>query len=810
MSTVLLKILDPRAGSVPLTVRVPAPVPGQCCYCGVAGRLRCSVCAAWYCTGHCQTCHWPQHRKECVLPPVLLWPDGARYQGEEVVMKMNEEGVAVVQEEEEKDVEQEMMSMDTIVKVGRAEVLRNMSTQGGAVYIDKLAKINTEKIVKKSVAVDSVASISKKEDDTADNCKAGDTMNLCKKVEMSGDAFVSIRSLKSVESVKETNNAVDLPVPSNDVAVMTIHQVTNMDDKKSRANTSREDEKATVEAKLASVRAVASKDTPAGTDTVVGVAKVAKVASVGPGISLETPGTDPVTPMISIHQVNANDEEKGIKIDPQENAVGSVAKPVSPSVAAEVSLDNTAPACTDLAMSVPSTTSTPSNQVPSPTPAQIITQANSKEVLEQRLVDEEAREVIIKLETNTTALVPAPSPVVSTQAPSIRIPRGSLPIGSKVMAVVCHLDSPSVFYICPTTSVDQFSNILTLSQDCPPGSVLAEAGGCCLVQDDDECWYRAEIMELVKEESMATLFMLDYGKTVQSMVTSLRPLPKELVSIEGLVIKVNLKRIKAAAGREWSKKEVEAAMLILDVGNDVTQFKVKVVKVDREGEMFVVMKNVEGRDVADLMAAKGIEAVEKLGMKREENQFKAGSLPPGSQMMIMLKMVSPMEMHLCTQEKFVQLSNSINMLEDAAAKAPPVAAVNIGDAVIACDEGTWYRAKVTKVMPDCMVQVELVDLASLSTLPIGQLRMTTLEVMKDELTAVSCCLDSWVGEDRKMAIEKWGFKVASLVEDYDELQVEVVSQVDEQFTVKIPDLEKKLKGESKNMAELLKERARKM
>ena len=66
-----------------------------------------------------------------------------------------------------------------------------------------------------------------------------------------------------------------------------------------------------------------------------------------------------------------------------------------------------------------------------------------------------------------------------------------------------------------------------------------------------------------------------------------------------------------------------------------------------------------------------------------------------------------------------------------------------------------------------------------------------------------------MGEDREVAKEKWGHKMSSLVDDYDELEVEVVGQEGGQCRVNIPVFEKKLKGESKSVAEMFKERLRK-
>jgi len=51
----------------------------SCSYCGLDGRVRCSVCKSWYCARTCQADHWPLHRRECLPLPQLEMPDGSAY-----------------------------------------------------------------------------------------------------------------------------------------------------------------------------------------------------------------------------------------------------------------------------------------------------------------------------------------------------------------------------------------------------------------------------------------------------------------------------------------------------------------------------------------------------------------------------------------------------------------------------------------------------------------------------------------------------------------------------------------------------------
>merc|ERR1719427_964434 len=412
---------------------------------------------------------------------------------------------------------------------------------------------------------------------------------------------------------------------------------------------------------------------------------------------------------------------------------------------------------------------------------------------------------------STDSVGPAilPPDLMSTVPATMAVSREVLSPGSNVVAVVCYLESPDTFYICPTTSVDQFTAILTTTQDCPTGQVLPTLGSCCLAQDDD-CWYRAEIVKLSQGKTNAKVFLLDYGKTIQANVASLRPLPSEMTATPGLACKVSLKGIKPG-GKEWSDDEKGGAELVLDVGNDTIHFNVKVIELNNNGEPWVTMKDTEGNDVASLMVETGIAVAD---MPADEYvkaplKYQAGCLALGSQTVVMLSAVSPMELYLCSHEMFLQLSTSMAMIEEAAVRSNVITAVQAGDPVLACDDGIWYRAMVTMVMADDMVQVELIDLASTATLHKTNIRQVSPDVMVEAVAAVSCCLDTWVGEEKKIAVEKWGDKMAGLVEQYEEMQVGVIGPMEGgQFRVTIPDLEKKLKGEVKSRAEMLKEKLR--
>ena len=166
-----------------------------------------------------------------------------------------------------------------------------------------------------------------------------------------------------------------------------------------------------------------------------------------------------------------------------------------------------------------------------------------------------------------------------------------------------------------------------------------------------------------------------------------------------------------------------------------------------------------------------------------------------------------MEINLCSQAQFLHFSDTIvPKVEEAASRATMVLSLVEGDIVLACEDEVWYRATVNKILPGDFVEVKLVDLAIMATVSKDKLRVAKVALMKEPVVAVSCCLDTWVNEDRKMALEKWGDKMEGILEQYSEVDVEVVNMMETQAKVKIPKLEQKLGKKEMSRAEMLKMR----
>ena len=386
---------------------------------------------------------------------------------------------------------------------------------------------------------------------------------------------------------------------------------------------------------------------------------------------------------------------------------------------------------------------------------------------------------------------------------SPKIPQVVLPGNTDTIARVCFLESPDTFYVCSSLSLEMFMPILTACQSDIPGKVSPMVGSSCLAMDDD-CWYRAEIVNLSCDKISATLFLLDYGKTMACPVSSLRPMSSDLASTPGLVCKVTLRGVRPRDSK-WME-EIAGALLVLEVGGE-TQLKIKNVEVDEKLKTVVSIEDMEGNDIAALMVETGIAEEDD----NSEISLVPGTLALGEQTLLVLAAVSPMELYLCSQDKFFSFSSIIvPILEEAASHAALVLSPKEGDIVLACEDNVWYRACVLELFDANTIKVKLLDLASIITLPRDKLRTGSPAHMKHPVLAVPCCLASWRNEDTKVAIDLWGGKMDEVVEQFGEMEVDVVEVLEGKVIVKIHKLEQKFGKKQLSRAELLKTKLKMM
>ena len=100
------------------------------------------------------------------------------------------------------------------------------------------------------------------------------------------------------------------------------------------------------------------------------------------------------------------------------------------------------------------------------------------------------------------------------------------------------------------------------------------------------------------------------------------------------------------------------------------------------------------------------------------------------------------------------------------------------------------------------------DFAMVKTVPNSDLRRVSATICNSPVLAVKCCLQSWVGKDEMEAQLEYGAKIKKLMEEYGNVEVEVLEKCDKFMKIKIESVENKLlmkePAQALSRAELLK------
>ena len=189
------------------------------------------------------------------------------------------------------------------------------------------------------------------------------------------------------------------------------------------------------------------------------------------------------------------------------------------------------------------------------------------------------------------------------------LPKISLPESDVVEGNICYFESPSCFYVCPLSHLDRIKLVFEQCQSHHLlGRVAPVPGTSCLAPDDD-VYYRAEILSASPEQGLVSVFLVDYGKSMETEVEKLISLPEEFSQVPGLVIKARLRGVKPS-GEEWSEKEKATAEILMEVGSSKV-FKMNDLKYVH-GECVTNITDVKGRDVAENMIKAGAGVEDRL------------------------------------------------------------------------------------------------------------------------------------------------------------------------------------------------------
>ena len=154
------------------------------------------------------------------------------------------------------------------------------------------------------------------------------------------------------------------------------------------------------------------------------------------------------------------------------------------------------------------------------------------------------------------------------------------------------------------------------------------------------------------------------------------------------------------------------------------------------------------------------------------------SLSVGRQSLIILSAISPLELYLCSRQQFEEFAeHTCSLMASEADQADYLFEVVVGDFVLVFTEGNWFRAKITEILPNYRVRLDLVDTFSVAEVNRNLLRKARVEVMKIPTLWTKSKLDSFCGREKEDAI-KSSDKVKELMEAYTEVDG-VVLDMDE-------------------------------
>ena len=168
------------------------------------------------------------------------------------------------------------------------------------------------------------------------------------------------------------------------------------------------------------------------------------------------------------------------------------------------------------------------------------------------------------------------------------------------------VETADTVYIFPTSRQELFVSIQEQAQASTlRGEVDPVLGTVCLAKDpEDGLYYRAEILQVNKEDGKASLFQIDHGRLIVEDIKMLRPLPKDLAQEAGLLTKVSIRGLKPVD--DWTEEHEEKVKILMDVGGcTILRFtEVKLVG----PKLFVNATDVEDNDLASLLLQLGLPA----------------------------------------------------------------------------------------------------------------------------------------------------------------------------------------------------------
>ena len=400
--------------------------------------------------------------------------------------------------------------------------------------------------------------------------------------------------------------------------------------------------------------------------------------------------------------------------------------------------------------------------------------------------------------TEKTVQLPVPVQVELVKGPIIGL-RTELEEGCE--GTVKCLETPDTVHIFPTSRQELFVSIQEQAQASTlQGEVDPVLGTVCLAKDpEDGLYYRAEILQVNKEDGKASLFQIDHGRLIVEDIKMLKPLPKDLAQEAGLLTKVSIRGVKQM--EVFTDEQEEMVKIVMDVGGP-TIFRFTEVKLVGT-KLFVNATDVEGTDLASLLLEVGLPAENGFDCKYKlthnfHQSYISNSgtslipavLEAGKQELVVLSSVSPLELYVSSKDDLINF-NEIDAVNMIGVSADYIHLPRVGQLVLVYKEECWNRAEVVEAaLFNGNIRIRLVDFPEVLEVEKSQLRQAPKSALEIPVLAVKCGLDYFFGKEEEAS--KQVEKLRSLGMELQILEGEVLGSQEGLTRVKIPAIESKL------------------
>lgn len=327
--------------------------------------------------------------------------------------------------------------------------------------------------------------------------------------------------------------------------------------------------------------------------------------------------------------------------------------------------------------------------------------------------------------------------------------------GVTEQVIICHLTSPSEFYVhrkgCALELINftsQFKTYVSVREDVP-GAV--EIGNIYLVKYKmDNNWYRARVTAAVDSEQFE-VFYIDYGNKEVTSITNMRSIPERFLRVPPLALRCSLFGCVPVGGK-WS---TEAINIMVNITSD-TPVTMVVMSCRSPTHCEVDLCRLECgilsfRDALVFLELATLSETSDYPMPKVEKVefFTDVDLKTGNNFRVKVSAVnSPGDFYVQivnNGDNF--LHNLMQKMNDAykvggSGKSDLIYSPKVGMAVAALssEDNKWYRAKVIRLAGKRMVEVFFVDSGNTEVVFWTDLRILHNEFLRLSKQAVHCML----------------------------------------------------------------------